>query len=107
MTPLDERGQAIENKFAHKEKLNFETEARGSKIFGLWIAEQLGLSGDNAMTYAKTVVSANLEEPGFDDILRKVKTDLEERKIELSDHILNSGLEKAMAEAQRQVMSTE
>ena len=101
MTPLDERGQAIENKFAHDEKLSFEVEAKGSKIFGLWIAEELGLDGADADTYAKTVVAANLEEAGFDDILRKVKPDLEAKGLDISDHTLNAEIEKAMAAAQK------
>ena len=33
-------------------------EARCCKLFGLWVAEQLGLEGADAETYAKSVVEA-------------------------------------------------
>ena len=58
MSTFDKRQDGFENKFAHDEKLDFAIEARACKIFGLWIAEQLGLDGDDAMTYACTVVEA-------------------------------------------------
>lgn len=104
MKSLDERAQAQEGKFAHNEKLGFEAEAKGSKIFGLWVAEQIGLDEDSAEAYAKTVVEANLDEPGFDDILRKVRPDLEEKGIEISDHILNEEIQRCMKEAQKILM---
>ena len=104
MSGLNDREKAHENKFVHDEKLDFEVEARGSKLFGLWVAEKLGLDEESALIYAKEVVVSNLDEPGFDDILRKVKPDLEAKDIELSDNVLNSEIEKAMAEAQKQLI---
>lgn len=103
MTGLDDRKDAMEAKYAHDEKLDFQTEARCCKLFGLKIAEQLGLEGDEANVYAMSVVSANLEEPGFDDVFRKVKPDLEAQKIELSDHLLNVQIEECLAEARKQL----
>lgn len=105
MTDFKERKNAFENKYAHDEKLGFDTEARASKIFGLWIAEKLGLEGESANIYAGEVVEANLEEPGFDDVLRKVKADLDDKDIEISDHVLTTQLEKAVEEAKKQLSS--
>ena len=104
MSSLDEREKAFGNQFAHEEKLDFAVEARCSKLFGLWIADQIGLSDADAQTYAAEVVEANLEEPGFDDVLRKVKADLEEKAIEISDHVLNVELDKALEEAKKQIL---
>ncbi|MAF98057.1 MAG: hypothetical protein CMH26_05405 [Micavibrio sp.] len=100
---ISDREAAMENKYAHDEQLDFNTEARCSKLFGLWVAEQLGLDGSDAATYAASVVEANLEEAGFDDILRKVRADLDEKSIEISDHALNVELDKALTEARRQL----
>lgn len=104
MTGLDDRKDAFEAKYAHEAKLGFDVEARCCKLFGLMIAERLGFTGDEAQTYAMQVVEANLEEPGFDDVLRKVKPDLEGKGIEMSDHALNTELDKALAEAKEQLM---
>ncbi len=103
MSTLDNRGKGFENKFAHDEKLDFAVEARLSKLYGLWAAEQLGLGGADAQTYASEVVTANLEEPGFDDILRKVRADFDEKGLEISDHIMEVELERCLCEAKKQI----
>ncbi len=105
MTSFDNREKAFETKFAHDEQLDFAVEARVSKLYGLWAAEKLGLSDDNAQTYAVEVVSANLEEPGFDDVLRKVRADFEEKKLDISDHLMEVELKKAIDEAKKQVLA--
>ncbi len=105
MTGFDDRKDAFENKYAHQEKLDFSVEARCCKLFGLLIAEHLGLEGAEAQSYAMEVVEANLEEAGFDDVLRKVKPDLEAKGIAISDHTLNLELDKALAEAKNQIMN--
>ena len=79
MTTFDDREKGYEGKFVHEEKLDFAVEARLSKLYGLWAAEKLGLTDADAETYAGQVVTANLEEPGFDDILRKVRKDFDEK----------------------------
>jgi hypothetical protein len=99
MTTFDKRESGFENKFAHDEQMDFALEAKACKIFGLWVAEQLGLDGDDAKTYAGEVVAANLEEAGFEDVYRKVRPDLEEKGIEISDQILHTEMEKAVAKA--------
>ncbi|MAI62540.1 MAG: hypothetical protein CBB87_08695 [Micavibrio sp. TMED27] len=103
MPSMDEREAAIENKYAHEEQLDFNTEARCCKLFGLWIAEKIGLEGADAKTYAASVVESNLEEAGFEDVLRKVRADLSDKSIDISDHILNVELDKCLAEARRQL----
>jgi hypothetical protein len=105
MTSFEDREHAFEGKFAHEEKMDFAVEARCCKLFGLWVASKLGLDGADAKTYAGSVVEANLEEAGFEDVLRKVRADLDEKKVEISDHMLNIELDKALTEAKRQVLT--
>ncbi|WP_089173231.1 DUF1476 domain-containing protein [Bosea sp. AS-1] len=75
MTTFDQRKDAFENKFAHDEELRFKATARRNKLLGLWAAEKLGKSGADADAYAKSVVVADFEEAGDEDVLRKVKND--------------------------------
>jgi len=100
---LDDRKDAFEKKYAHDQELMFKVEARTCKLFGLWVAEQIGLTGADAETYAKEVVSANLEEAGFNDVKRKVIPDLQAKGKDVSDHILDRQLEIALEEAQKQL----
>ncbi len=106
MSSFDDREHAFENKFAHDEKTAFAIEARCAKLFGLWVAEQIGLSEADAKTYAGQVVEANLEEAGFLDVMRKVQTDLKAQNIEISSHILEVHLDKALQEARKQIMES-
>ncbi|MCI5097105.1 MAG: DUF1476 domain-containing protein [Rhodobacteraceae bacterium] len=77
MTTFDDREHAFEAKFAHDEEMQFKAQARCNKLLGLWAAELLGKSGDDAEDYAKTVVIADFEEAGHEDVVRKVAADLD------------------------------
>jgi hypothetical protein len=76
MTTFDDRENAFESKFAHDSEMQFRAEARRNKLLGLWAAELLGKSGDEAAAYAIEVVSADFEEAGDEDVVRKVVADL-------------------------------
>jgi hypothetical protein len=76
MTTFDDRENAFENKFAHDAEMQFRAEARRNKLVGLWAAELLGKSGDEAAAYAMEVVSADFEEAGIEDVVRKLVADL-------------------------------
>lgn len=76
MATFDERKDAFENKFAHDAEMQFKAEARRNKLLGLWAAELMGKSDDEAAAYATEVVKSDFEEAGDDDVLRKVAGDL-------------------------------
>ena len=76
MSTFDDRETAFESKFAHDADMQFRAEARRNKLLGLWAAEMLDKSGDAAMEYAMTVVNADFEEAGNEDVVRKVAADL-------------------------------
>ena len=77
MNEFTKRGEAFEGKFAHEEALRFKAIARRNKLIGLWAAQRLGKSGADAEAYASTVVIADLEEPGDDDVVSKIVGDLQ------------------------------
>jgi hypothetical protein len=76
MSTFDKREEGFEKKFALDEEQKFKAEARRNKLLGLWAAEKLGKTGDDAAAYAKEVVASDFEEAGDGDVLRKVVTDL-------------------------------
>ena len=106
MSNFSDREKAFENKFALNEQLDFNVEARACKLFGLWAGKELGLSEEDAITYAGDVVSANLEEPGFDDVFRKVRADFDEKGLDISDHIMAVNMEDAVNEAKKQLLGS-
>ena len=48
MTTFDNRENAFENKFAHDADLHFKVTARRNKLVGLWAAELMGLTPEEA-----------------------------------------------------------
>ncbi len=103
MTTFDKREEGFEKKFAHDEDLRFKANARRNKLLGLWAAEKLGLSGAQADAYAKEVVMADFEESGDDDVFRKIRKDLDGKKIAASDLDIRSAMDKLMAQAIEQI----
>jgi hypothetical protein len=92
MTGFDDRERQEETRFKHDQELQFKARNRGNKLFGLWIAERLGLHGEAAEQYARDVVMADFETPGDDDLLRKVKADLIAKSQDMSEHLLHKHL---------------
>lgn len=76
MTTFDDRETAFEAKFAHDGEMQFRAEARRNKLLGLWAAGLMGKSEEDAAAYALEVVSADFEESGSEDVVRKVVADL-------------------------------
>lgn len=101
MTTFDKRQEGFEKKFALDEEQKFKAEARRNKLLGLWAAEQLGKSGDEAAAYAKEVVAADFEEAGDKDVLRKVATDLAGKGV--TEQQVRAKMDQLMAEAIAQV----
>lgn len=81
MSEIDKRKEGFERKFALDEEQKFKAEARRNKLLGLWAAEHLGKSSEEAAAYAKEVVAADFEEAGDGDVLRKVAGDLKDKGV--------------------------
>ena len=103
MSGIDERGDAFENKFAHDEALRFKAEARRNKLLGLWAAEKIGKNESQAEDYAKEVIRSDFEEPGDEDVFRKIREDFDKAGVEQSDHQIRRTMEELMAEAIEQI----
>ena len=104
MTQFKDREKAFENKFKREEEFKFKIVARRNKLLGLWAAEKLSLEEDAAEAYSKEVVAADFDEPGDDDVLRKVLGDLEGKGIETSEHLIRKEMDRLMAVARHQVL---
>jgi len=105
MTTFNDREKAFEDKYKHDQDLQFKVEVRRNKLLGLWVAELLGLTGADADAYAKEVVSADFEEPGDADVIRKIQGDVQPKNIDLSEHRLRKKMDELVAVAKEQIMS--
>ena len=94
MTSFNDREKSFEKKFAMDQELKFRAEARRNKMLAQWAAEKLGLSGAAVDDYVKAVRKADLLEKGDEDVYRKIRKDLDDKGVRVSD----AELRKAMAD---------
>lgn len=76
MVDLHKASKSQEHKHQQEEAFEFKSLARRNKLAGLWAAGLLGLEGPGADEYAKSVVHADFEEKGDEDVVRKLAKDL-------------------------------
>jgi hypothetical protein len=103
MTTFDKREEGFEKKYALDEEQKFKAEARRNKLLGLWVAAQLGISGDEANAYAREVVAAEFGEGGDADVIRKVTGDLAAKGVAMSEAELRAKMDELMVQAIAQV----
>jgi hypothetical protein len=105
MTTFDKREEGFEKQFAHDEELKFKATSRRNKLLGLWAAEKLGRKGPDAESYAKEVVMADFEEPGEDDVFRKVRKDFDASGVTATDQEIRTIMVDLMGKAVEQIKS--
>ena len=103
MTTFDDREASFENKFKHDKELEFKATSRRNKLLGLWAANLLGIHGADAEAYAKTVIKADLEKPGDQDMVDKLLADFKQHGVDLSEHRLRKQMVELMHAAIAQV----
>jgi hypothetical protein len=103
MASFEDREKGFERKFAHDEELRFRATARRNKLLGLWAAGEMGIAGDAAQAYAREVIKADLEQPGEEDVFRKIRKDFDAKGIQQSDHQIRRKMSDLMGEALGQI----
>lgn len=104
MTLFEDREHAEEALFAHNEEMLFRIQARRNKLLGNWAAERMGLDAAETESYARSVVQAEFEEAGDEDVIRKVLGDLLMAGVDSSDGEVRTTLGAKAVEARRQLM---
>ncbi len=101
---FQDREKGFERKYQLDKDQEFKVQARRDKLFGHWLAQRFGMSGDEEEAYVIDVVDSNFEKPGDDDMLDKVKADIAAKGASIDDAELNAKLSECMAEAHKQVI---
>ena len=85
MSSFDEREKGFEKKFAHDEELQFKVSARRNKYIGEWASKILGYNSDQEKEYIQSVIKADFQEAGDEDVFRKIKADLKDHNVSDED----------------------
>lgn len=104
MTSFKDRERAEEAKFARDQEMQFRIDARRNRLLGEWAATKMNLSQAEADAYAKSVVQADFEEAGDEDVIRKLLGDLTSAGVETTDAEVRAALEEKQIEARRALM---
>ena len=74
---MDDRRKAFESKWAHDAELRFQVEARRNRALGEWAAAQKGLTGAAVEDFVGSVIAADFQEAGDEDVYRKLRAELD------------------------------
>ena len=105
MSGFDDRKKGQEAKFAFDAETKFKAEARRNKLLGIWAAELMSLTGDEAKSYAAEVVAADFEEAGDEDVFRKVSSDLKAKGVSVEDAVIRQKMLQLKQTANEQIAS--
>ena len=103
MTTFDKRKDDAEARYKHAQEMEFKANARRNKLLGLWAAEQMGISGEDAEAYAKEVVVADFNRPGEQDVFGKVHEDLTDKGLDISEQRLRKEMDELLELARNQI----
>jgi len=103
MSEFDDRKRAQEMKFELDQEREFKSAARRNKLLGLWAAGLLGKAGEEADAYAKSVINADFEEAGDDDVFRKIRADFDAGGVAQSDHQIRARMAELLDQARQQI----
>ena len=104
-SPLDKKKKAEETKFSIDADFEFKAIARRNKLLGFWAAGILGLSKNEAESFAKETVLSDFEEPGDNDVLRKILGDLNKSTKDVSEDEVRKKMDELLDEAKGQIRS--
>lgn len=107
MSKFDEREKAFEGKYKMDQERAFKANARRCKLIGLWAADKMGITGEDAEAYAKEVVISDFEKPGQDDVVEKVMADFAAKGLDISEHVVRVEMDRFYEEAVRQISEDE
>lgn len=102
---FEERGKGYEAKFRLEQELLFKADSRRNRLLAEWLAEKFGMTETETKAYVKDVVVSDLEEPGFEDVVRKVMKDIEARKANITEKDVRKQIRRLNGIAEGQVQS--
>ena len=100
---FEQREEGFETQFKLEQEQKFRATARRNKMLGRWAAGLMGLADDKVEAYAMDVVKSDFEEAGDEDVVRKVKADLEAAGASVSDEELRAKMQEFYGQACKEI----
>jgi hypothetical protein len=103
MTSFDDREKGFERKFALDEEQEFKATARRNRMLAEWAAGLMGLATPDE--YIRAVIKSDFEQPGDDDVLRKVFGDLKGSGVAATEGEVRMKMDELLAVSREQIKS--
>ncbi|MDA1090337.1 MAG: DUF1476 domain-containing protein [Proteobacteria bacterium] len=98
-----DREKGEELRFEMSQELQFKAESRRNRLLGQWLARKFGMTTDETEAYTKAVIASDMDEPGIEDVIRKVMKDIEERGAAITEGELRAEMDRLFPVALDQV----
>ncbi len=99
MTTFDDRERGFEKRFELDQEQEFKAQARRNRALGEWAAGLMGLADQRIAEYAAVIVKSEVDQPGDDDVLRKVFEDLKGAGVAITEGEVRMKMAELMAQA--------
>ena len=96
---FDDKKKGLEKKIDLDTQQKFKVTAIRNKSLGRWAGEQLGLKGSEIDEYIDEVIMADFDEPGFEDVIKKILNDFKKAEISITYNEIKEKLLKFEKEA--------
>ena len=104
MSKFDEREKSFETKFIKDEELQFKVSAKRNKYLGEWAADKLSKVDNDKEIYVQEVIKSDFEEPGDEDVFRKIQGDFKKASISISDAEIREQMSSLLERAKKEVL---
>ncbi|MDA5194068.1 DUF1476 domain-containing protein [Govanella unica] len=105
MAQFEDRERGFEAKFAHENEREFRARARRDKLLGLWAADKMGLSGEGADGYARSVIALTVANADEEHIFLRLRQDFDSKAVAVSDHQIRRVMDEFLTVARRQILA--
>ena len=96
---FDDKKKGLDKKIDLDTQKRFKVTAIRNKSLGRWAAEQLGLEESKIDGYIDEVIMADFDEPGFEDVIKKILNDFKKAEINITYNEIKEILMKYENEA--------
>ena len=99
MKKFEDREKSFEKKFANDQEVQFKVNALKNKFLAEWAAKQMQKNDEETVQYVEEVIKSDFQEPGDDDVFRKIKKDLIDFGKKIDDKEIRDQMSIAFAHA--------
>ena len=104
MNMFDDKKKGLEKKIDLDAQKKFKVTAIRNKGLGKWAGEQLGLESSKIDEYIDEIIMADFNEPGFEDVIKKILNDFKKAEISITYSEIKERLLKYEKEAINKIL---